>query len=84
MARNDSYGTGLQENVRSELENAGIDPAQVKLLTYEVTEDEATISFDDQAREITQFGADAVLIIGFAESAEVILALDRLGVALGK
>ncbi|MGA3526624.1 ABC transporter substrate-binding protein [Melissospora conviva] len=84
VARNDSYGTGLQENVRSELENAGIDPAQVKLLTYEVTEDEATISFDDQAREITQFGADAVLIIGFAESAEVILALDRLGVALGK
>ena len=84
VARNDSYGTGLQNNVRGELENAGIDPGQIQLLTYEVTEDEATISFDEQAGQIVEFGAEAVLIIGFGESAEVIMALDRKGVALGK
>ena len=35
VARKDSYGEGLQENVRAELERAGIGADRVKLLTYE-------------------------------------------------
>lgn len=84
VARKDSYGEGLQENVRTELERAGIGGDRVKLLTYEPPQDPKAppVNFTAGAQEIKQYGADAVLIIGFGESAEVIKALAAAGVEI--
>ncbi|WBB78128.1 ABC transporter substrate-binding protein [Micromonospora sp. WMMD882] len=78
VARKDSYGEGLQGFVRTELERAGLGADAVRLLTYEppADADAPPVDFSAGAREIKEFGADAVLLIGFAESAAVILALD--------
>jgi len=83
VARDDSYGVGLQDNVRAELEQAGISADNVKLLTYEPPPpgpQAPPVDFFGGAQEIKSFQADAVLIIGFAESAAVIGALDEVGV----
>ena len=82
VARKDSYGEGLQANVRAELERAGHGgPDQLKLLTYEppAGPDAPPVDFTEGAREIKEFGADAVLVIGFGESARVIQALAAAG-----
>lgn len=84
VARQDSYGEGLQEIVRSELERAGITSDQLNLSTYQPPEGaEATpVDFTSVVREIKESGADAVLIIGFSESAGLIRALADAGVPL--
>lgn len=83
VARNDSYGAGLQRNVRTELERAGIPTDRLKLLTYEPPPDDGPpVSFTAGAQVIKDFGADAVVVIGFGESAEVIKALHKAGVAI--
>jgi ABC-type branched-subunit amino acid transport system substrate-binding protein len=84
VARKDSYGEGLQGNVRTELERAGISADQVKLYTYDPPADPkaSKVDFATGAREIKTLGADAVLVIGFGESAQVIEALVAAGVQL--
>lgn len=84
VARKDSYGEGLQENVRAELERAGMGADRVKLLTYVPPEGASAppVDFSSGAREIKTYGADAVLVIGFGESAKVITALADAGVQL--
>ncbi|MFY1635166.1 ABC transporter substrate-binding protein [Solwaraspora sp. WMMB335] len=84
VARKDSYGEGLQENVRSELSRAGIGPDRIKLLTYEppAGADAPPVDFASGAQEIKTFGADAILIIGFGESADVIKALATAGLPI--
>ncbi len=84
VARKDSYGEGLQNIVRTELEKAGIGTDRLKLLTYDPPEDAKAkpVDFSSGAQEIKTFGADAVLIIGFGESAAVIRALADAGVQL--
>ncbi|KXK58131.1 branched-chain amino acid ABC transporter substrate-binding protein [Micromonospora rosaria] len=83
LARKDSYGEGLQGYVRAELERAGIGDDRVKLLTYEPPAGpESPIDFTAGAREVKEFGAEAVLVIGYAESAQVIRALADAGVPL--
>ncbi|MEE6258243.1 ABC transporter substrate-binding protein [Plantactinospora sonchi] len=86
VARQDSYGEGLQGNVRSELERAGHGPSQVKLFNYTPPEDPNAppLDFTSGAQEIKQFGADAVLVIGYAESAKVIQALAAAGMSLNR
>lgn len=83
LARKDSYGEGLQENVRSELEKAGIGADRVKLLTYDPPEDPKTpVDFSGIAQEIKAYGPEALLLIGFAESAPAIPALADAGVQI--
>ncbi|MFV2102481.1 ABC transporter substrate-binding protein [Micromonospora sp. LOL_024] len=84
VARKDSYGEGLQEAVRAELERAGFGGDTVQLLGYAPGEDAeaAPIDFTDGAKQIKDFGADAVLIVGFGESAAVIRALAEADVPL--
>ncbi|MEV0327042.1 ABC transporter substrate-binding protein [Micromonospora echinospora] len=84
VARKDSYGEGLQGYVRTELERAGLGGDNVKLLTYEppADADAPPVDFSAGAREIKEFGADAVLLIGYSESAAVIVALDEAGVQI--
>ncbi|MEU7802590.1 ABC transporter substrate-binding protein [Micromonospora arborensis] len=85
VARKDSYGEGLQSIVRTELEKAGIAVDRLKLLTYDPAEGPTAkpVDFTAAAAEIKRFGADAVLIIGYGESATVISALADTGVQLG-
>ena len=73
-----------RSTVRDELEKAGIAGDRVKLLTYDPPADAnaAPVDFGGGAKEIKEFGADAVLIIGFGESAEVIRALADAGVPI--
>ncbi len=84
VARKDSYGEGLQDIVRAELERAGFGGDRVKLLGYEPGEgtDAPPIDFADGAKQIKEFGADAVLVIGFDESAAVVRALADANVPL--
>ncbi|GAA4714361.1 ABC transporter substrate-binding protein [Phytohabitans rumicis] len=83
VARKDAYGEGLQGNVRTELEKAGISADNLKLLTYDPPADAATkLDFSQGAKQIKEFAPDAVLVIGFGESANVIKALDAAGVEL--
>ncbi|MBM0274092.1 ABC transporter substrate-binding protein [Micromonospora tarensis] len=84
VARKDSYGEGLQATVRAELEKAGVAGDRLKLLTYEPPADAkaAPVDFSGGAKEIKDFGADAVLIIGFGESAQVIRGLADAGVQI--
>jgi ABC-type branched-subunit amino acid transport system substrate-binding protein len=83
VARKDSYGEGLQGNVRAELEKAGVSADKLKLLTYDPPADAAaTLDFSQGAQQIKDFKADAVLVIGFGESANVIKALVAAGVEL--
>lgn len=83
LARKDSYGEGLQENVRAELEKAGVGADRVKLLTYTPPEDPKTpVDFSGIAGDIKSFGPEAVLVIGFGESAAAITALADAGVQI--
>ncbi|MEV4821813.1 ABC transporter substrate-binding protein [Micromonospora sp. NPDC049274] len=84
VARKDSYGEGLQATVRDELEKAGIPADRLKLLTYDPPADAkaAPVDFTGGAKEIKEFGADAVLIIGFGESAQVIRAIADSGMQI--
>ncbi|MET7747302.1 ABC transporter substrate-binding protein [Micromonospora sp. NPDC005367] len=85
VARKDSYGEGLQAVVKTELENAGIAGDRIKLLTYVPAEGESAppVDFATGAEEVKDFGADAVLVIGFGESAQVIRALADAGMKIG-
>lgn len=56
VARKDSYGEGLQESVRAELERAGIGADQVKLMTYEPPAKGKTVDFTAGAAEIRASG----------------------------
>ncbi|MFG3703182.1 ABC transporter substrate-binding protein [Micromonospora sp. NPDC047670] len=84
VARKDSYGEGLQATVKAELERAGVGGDRLKLLTYDPPADAkaSPVDFTATAKEIKDFGAEAVLIIGFAESAQVIRALADAGVEI--
>lgn len=84
VARKDSYGEGLQATVRDELEKAGVAGERLKLMTYDPPADAKAqaVDFSSGAKEIKDFGADAVLIIGFGESAQVIRDLAEAGVQI--
>ncbi|ASW53084.1 ABC transporter substrate-binding protein [Plantactinospora sp. KBS50] len=84
VARKDSYGQGLQGYVRAELERAGIGVDSLKLLTYDPPPDGngSTLDFSAGAEEIKNYQADAVLVIGYGESAQVIKALLAAGVEI--
>jgi ABC-type branched-subunit amino acid transport system substrate-binding protein len=83
VAIDDPYGLGLQDSVHANLVTAGISATDLKRTKYPVkdaydeTQDLDSI-FTPLADEVRAFGADAVLIIGFDESALFIKALlDR-------
>jgi ABC-type branched-subunit amino acid transport system substrate-binding protein len=84
VARADSYGNGLQKGVHDDLATAGIAPGNIRLLTYPAKDKyapgEQNSMFKPLAKEVKQYGADAVLIIGFDESALFIKALQGVGV----
>jgi ABC-type branched-subunit amino acid transport system substrate-binding protein len=83
VARDDSYGKGLGTNVQRNLAAAGLRGSNVKLILYKSKD-----SYDPKAdgptftpiaKEVQDFGADGVLLVGFDESAFVIKALVQAG-----
>jgi ABC-type branched-subunit amino acid transport system substrate-binding protein len=81
VARKDSYGEGLEENTRSELVKAGFPADRLQLMTY-VPPEKGTLDCSTGAQEIKSFRPDAVVVIGFGESAQVIKGLVKAGVEL--
>lgn len=79
VARKDSYGLGLRDKVVEQLKAAGIKDVNIKALDYEVRDDYRINDFESQARTTVDFRADSVLVIGFAESANMIKALSASG-----
>jgi ABC-type branched-subunit amino acid transport system substrate-binding protein len=83
VARADAYGEGLQKNVNDDLQRAGMPAGEIKLLSYQPAEaGAAPPDMSDVVGQIKSFKPDAVLVIGFGESAEVIKALTSAGVQI--
>lgn len=77
IARNDPYGTGLAEDVRKKLLAAGMTEGNIQMLSYEVdgekVKDDSEIA--NLAEQTIRFKPTGVLVVGLAESADVIKAL---------
>jgi len=85
IARDDSYGKGLANNVQNNLQTAGIKPADIKVQMYKAKDTfdpkvDVEGVFNPIARQVKAFNADGILLIGFDESAFVIKALVAAGV----
>ncbi|MDP5182896.1 ABC transporter substrate-binding protein [Blastococcus sp. BMG 814] len=76
MALNDPYGTGLMENTVANLEAAGLSADSIETLTY----DPQAANFDAEVQQMVEFNPDAIVVIGFEESARIIEALNAEGI----
>jgi ABC-type branched-subunit amino acid transport system substrate-binding protein len=85
VARDDDYGRGLSSGVLSDLTGSGLKAGNIRLLSYKVKEkygpDDRNELFRPLAQMIKEFGPDAVVVIGFEESALLIKAFKDEGVA---
>lgn len=77
IARDDSWGIGLENAVLQDLVKSGVLAKNIKIEKYR---SDAT-SFAPEASAAKQFDPDAVLIIGFAESTQIIKEFADAGVA---
>ncbi|MGY2085101.1 ABC transporter substrate-binding protein [Blastococcus sp. SYSU DS0539] len=76
MALNDPYGTGLMENTRENLVSAGLSEDSIETLTY----DPQAANFDSEIQQMVEFNPDAIVVIGFEESARIIEGLNAEGI----
>jgi Periplasmic binding protein len=76
MALNDPYGTGLMENTRENLIAAGLAEDAIQTLTY----DPQAANYDAEIQRMVDFNPDAVVVIGFEESARIIEGLNSQGI----
>jgi ABC-type branched-subunit amino acid transport system substrate-binding protein len=76
MALNDPYGTGLMENTRQNLIAAGLAEDSIQTLTY----DPQAANYDAEIQQMVDFNPDAVVVIGFEESARIIEGLNSQGI----
>ena len=76
MARNDSYGTGLADNLEKNLIADGLPQDSIKKIVYDPT----AANFDSEVQQMTDFNADGVVVIGFDESSRIIQGLNAQGV----
>ena len=74
LFRQESYGTGLAETIREVFEEGGgiID----EFLPYAVD----TESFDAEVDALVEAGSDAIIVIGFAESASILTTMNERGI----
>jgi ABC-type branched-subunit amino acid transport system substrate-binding protein len=73
MAREDPYGEGLLNFTVGPLETAGAE------VTDQVIYDPAAENFDPEVGEIVSSDPDAIVVIGFEESAQILTALFEQG-----
>ncbi|WP_238011800.1 ABC transporter substrate-binding protein [Dactylosporangium sp. AC04546] len=71
VAREDAYGMGLQHNVQADLVAAGMTENDVELLSYPASAED----FGGIAASVREAKPDAVLIIGYEETATIVRAL---------
>ena len=76
MALNDPYGTGLMDNTRENLIAAGLAEDAIQTLTY----DPQAANYDAEIQQMVGFNPDAVVVIGFEESARIIEGLNSQGI----
>ncbi|SNS48335.1 amino acid/amide ABC transporter substrate-binding protein, HAAT family [Geodermatophilus pulveris] len=76
MALNDPYGTGLLDNTRENLISAGLSEDSIVTLTY----DPQAANFDAEIQQMADFNPDAIVVIGFEESARIIEGLNQQGI----
>jgi len=74
LYRQESYGVGLAESLQDNLEANGgtVD----EFLAYAVD----TESFDAEIDALVQAGSDAIVVIGFAESASILTTMNERGI----
>lgn len=74
IARNDSYGTGLAEDLAKGLEAAGVEVVIEKIY------DEKATAFDAEVDAIKGASPDAIVIIGFDETSKILATMVEKGV----
>jgi hypothetical protein len=76
LALNDPYGTGLAENTLNNLVESGLAEDDIRSITY----DPQAANFDSEVQEMVDFDPDAIIVIGFEESARIIEGLNAQGI----
>jgi hypothetical protein len=76
MNLNDAYGTGLAKNVAANLVSGGLNEDDILAITYDPT----ASSYDTEVQQMVEFGPDAIVVIGFDESARIIQELNAQGI----
>jgi hypothetical protein len=76
LALNDPYGTGLAENTVNNLIESGLAEDDIRSITY----DPQAANFDSEVQEMVDFDPDAIVVIGFEESARIIEGLNAQGI----
>ncbi len=76
LARNDPYGTGIADVIEANLLDSGIAEDQLMKVIY----DPNAQSFRTEVDQIVQFNPDAVVLIGFIESATILSTMNEQGV----
>ena len=78
IARDDAYGTGLLDDTKKALADAG-----VKVVAEKVYDEKAQ-TFDAEVDEIAAADPDAILIIGYSESSRILNTMVEKGVGPAK
>jgi ABC-type branched-subunit amino acid transport system substrate-binding protein len=76
LALNDPYGTGLAENTKKNLIDAGLSEGDIKSVIY----DPQAANFDSEVQQMVDFNPDAIVVIGFEESSRIIQGLNANGI----
>jgi ABC-type branched-subunit amino acid transport system substrate-binding protein len=76
LALNDSYGTGLADNLKKNLISDGLPEDSIRDVIY----DPQAANFDSEVRQMADLNPDAVVVIGFEESSRIIQGLNAQGV----
>ncbi len=74
IVRNDAYGTGLQEDTKKALEEAGVE------VVVEKVYDEKAQTFDAEVDEVVAADPDAILLIAFDEASRVLTTMVEKGI----
>ncbi|HZN20053.1 MAG TPA: ABC transporter substrate-binding protein [Micromonosporaceae bacterium] len=83
VAREDSWGTGLAASLRTDLVASGIKPVNIRMFMYRPGESaEQLPTLGTLPDQVLAFQPDGVIILGFGETAHVILMLVRKGIVL--
>jgi hypothetical protein len=76
LALNDPYGTGLAENTKNNLIESGLAEEDIQDIIY----DPQAQNYDTEVQEMVDFDPDAIVVIGFEESARIIEGLNAQGI----
>ncbi len=74
LARNDSYGSGLADQVKNNLVAAGIPDNQIQKIIY----DPNATSYNTEIDDVRVFDPDAIVVIGFDESKKIIARMSEV------